>query len=142
MFFPFFSLSSSLYFNFTQVHIEIKDKNDSPPRFADEQISFEISEDLRPGHTIGIVNATDPDTIGTLSYTLESDDAKTFELDKSSGVLKLIDTLDREKQDMYKLAVRASDGVQATDTTVLIQVNIQTNACHNTKCIYIYLYLV
>lgn len=93
--------------------------------FADEQISFEISEDLRPGHTIGIVNATDPDTIGALSYTLESDDAaKTFELDKSSGVLKLIDTLDREKQDMYKLAVRASDGVQATDTTVLIQVNI------------------
>lgn len=98
--------------------------------FADEQISFEISEDLRPGHSIGIVNATDPDTIGALSYTLESDDAAmTFELDKSSGVLKLIDTLDREKQDMYKLAIRASDGVQATDTTVLIQVNIHMRLC-------------
>lgn len=110
------------------------DKNDSPPVFADEQISFEISEDLRPGHSIGIVNATDPDTIGALSYTLESDDAKTFELDKSSGVLKLIDTLDREKQDMYKLAVRASDGVQATDTTVLIQVKYSFECKHGVQC--------
>lgn len=121
------------------------DKNDSPPVFADEQISFEITEDLRPGHSIGTVNATDPDTIGALSYTLESHDAaSTFELDKSSGVLKLIDTLDREKQDMYKLAVRASDGVQATDTSVLIQVNIHmaVGASLPWHCVHEHIYLL
>lgn len=98
------------------------DKNDSPPAFANEPIAFEISEDLRPGHAIGIINATDPDTIGSLAFTLVSDD-KMFELDPSSGLLKLIDTLDREKQDTYKLLIRASDGLQSTETTVSIRVS-------------------
>lgn len=106
----------------SQVKVTVLDKNDSPPVFANEQITFEISEDLRPGHTIGIINATDPDTIGSLTFTLESNE-KMFEVDKSSGLLKLIDTLDREKQDMYKLHIRASDGIQSTDTTVLIRVS-------------------
>lgn len=105
------------------------DKNDSPPVFRDEPIVFTVSEDLSPGHTVGTIRATDPDTIGSLSYALISviggDDRK-FTLDKNSGILKLIDTLDREMKDVYKLSVRVSDGVQNTDTIVSIQVSIHS----------------
>lgn len=99
------------------------DKNDSPPVFRDEPILFTVSEDLSPGHTVGTIKASDPDTIGTLGFALIGGDDKKFILDKNSGILKLIDTLDRETKDLYKLTVRVSDGVQHTDTFVSIQVN-------------------
>lgn len=83
---------------------------------------FTVSEDLSPGHSVGTIRATDPDTIGTLGFALISGDDKKFELDKNSGILKLIDTLDRETKDIYKLAVRVSDSVQDTDTIVSVQV--------------------
>lgn len=99
------------------------DKNDSPPVFRDEPILFTVSEDLSPGHTVGTIKASDPDTIGTLSFALIGGDDKKFILDKNTGILKLIDTLDRETKDLYKLNVRVSDGVQHTDKFASIQVN-------------------
>lgn len=98
------------------------DKNDSPPLFRDTPILFVVSEDLGAGHTVGTIRATDPDTIGTLGYTLIAGDDKKFVLDTNSGILKLIDTLDRETKDMYELLVRVSDGVQNTETIVAVQV--------------------
>lgn len=100
------------------------DKNDSPPVFRDEPIVFTVSEDLSPGHSVGTIRATDPDTIGSLSFALIGGDDKKFTLDKNSGILKLIDTLDRETKEIYKLNVRVSDGVQNTDTIVSVQVSV------------------
>lgn len=108
------------------------DKNDSPPVFRDEPIVFTVSEDLSPGHTVGTLRATDPDTIGTLSYALIGGDDRKFTLDKNSGILKLIDTLDRELKEVYKLSVRVSDGVQNTDTIVSIQVSIRIHSLTHT----------
>lgn len=103
--------------------MNVLDKDDSPPVYRDEPIIFTVSEDLSPGHTVGTIRATDPDTIGSLSYALIGGDDRKFTLNKNSGILKLIDTLDREMKDMYKLSVRVSDGVQSTDTIVSIQVS-------------------
>lgn len=126
--FDFFLISFfSVHFSFgsliLQVKLNVLDKNDSPPVFRDEPILFTVSEDLSPGHTVGTIKASDSDTIGTLSFALIGGDDKKFILDKNSGILKLIDTLDRETKDLYKLTVRVSDGVQHTDTFVSIQVN-------------------
>lgn len=99
------------------------DRNDSPPIFRDTPILFTISEDLGPGHRVGTIKATDPDTIGELKFSLISGDDKKFLLDTNSGILKLIDTLDRETKDLYKLMVRVSDGSQDTETIVSVQVN-------------------
>lgn len=90
--------------------------------FRDEPLVITVSEDLSPGHLVGTIKATDPDTIGTLSYALISGDDKKFVLDEYSGALKLIDTLDRETKDVYKLYVRVSDGEQNTDAIVSVQV--------------------
>lgn len=103
------------------------DKDDSAPVVRDEPIVFTVSEDLSPGHTVGTIRATDPDTIGSLSYALIGGDDRKFMLDKNSGILKLIDSLDRELKETYKLSVRVSDGVQNTDTIVSVQVSIQLN---------------
>ncbi|CAG9832223.1 unnamed protein product [Diabrotica balteata] len=108
---------------FLQVQITVLDKNDSPPSFKDAPLHFSVSEDLGPGQSIATIKAEDPDTIGTLDYSLLKGDDGKFSLDKTSGVLRLIDSLDRETKDVYKLLVRCSDGNQFTDTIVSIETN-------------------
>lgn len=123
----------------TQVKITVLDRNDSPPEFRDQPLHFAVSEDLGAGHTVATLRANDPDTIGTLTYTLVSGDssspgnggtatvaadpAQHFQLDSVSGVLTLRDTLDRETNDEYELVVRVSDGIQFTEATVKVQVS-------------------
>lgn len=113
----------SKYNSLFQVQITVLDKNDSPPSFKDTPLHYSVSEDLGPGQPIATIKAEDPDTIGTLNYTIIKGDDGHFLLDKSSGVLKLMDSLDRETKDTYKLTVRCSDGLQFTDTIVTIEVS-------------------
>lgn len=107
-----------------QVKVTVLDKNDSPPVFRDTPLLFTVSEDLGVGHAIATVRASDPDTIGTLAYSLVSGDDQRFQLNAESGVLKLRDTLDRETKDEYTLVVRVSDGIQFSETTVIVQVSL------------------
>ncbi|KAH0807923.1 hypothetical protein GEV33_014868 [Tenebrio molitor] len=104
------------------VQITVLDKNDSPPSFKDTPLHYSISEDLGPGQSVATVRADDPDTIGKLEYTLIRGDDGHFVLDKNTGVLSLVDSLDRETKDVYKLTVRASDGNQHTDTVLTVQI--------------------
>lgn len=85
---------------------------------------FSVSEDLGAGQSIATIKAEDPDSIGTLDYTLLKGDDGRFSLDKTTGTLRLVDSLDRETKDTYKLLVRCSDGNQFTDTIVSIEVSI------------------
>lgn len=91
--------------------------------FRDTPLAFSVSEDLGIGHAIATIRATDPDQIGSLSYTLVSGDDQRFQLNVESGVLKLRDTLDRESKDEYALVVRVSDGIQFSETIVIVQVS-------------------
>lgn len=118
------SISKTLIFFtfYLQVKVNVLDKNDSPPQFPDTPLVFTVSEDLGAGHTVATIRATDPDTIGTLSYALMSGDGKKFLLDSNTGILTLRDTLDRETKDTYELIVRVTDGVQFSETSVTIQV--------------------
>lgn len=98
------------------------DKNDSPPSFRDVPLKYSISEDLSVGQPVATIRATDPDILGKLEYVLVGGDDGHFALNSKSGVLELIDAVDRENKDVYKLAVRASDGIQYTDTIVTVEV--------------------
>lgn len=104
------------------MQINVLDKNDSPPSFADSTLTFSVSEDLGQGFTVARIQAHDPDSIGKLEYSLVSPNITEFTLDANTGVLKLADTLDREARDIYTLTVRASDGIQHTDATITVQV--------------------
>lgn len=98
------------------------DKNDSPPTFRDLPQSFLVSEDLGTGQLVATIKASDPDTIGKLEYSLISGDDGKFALDKFEGTLKLRATLDRESKDLYKLLIRVTDGVQYTETVIVVEV--------------------
>lgn len=99
------------------------DKNDSPPKFFELPPAINVSEDLGTGHAIATIRAVDPDTIGSLSFSIvDGDTDNKFDLEEDTGVLRLKDTLDREAKDVYRLTMRVSDGVQSTDAMVNIQV--------------------
>ncbi|XP_064092540.1 cadherin-related tumor suppressor-like [Macrobrachium nipponense] len=106
----------------TQVRVTVQDKNDSPPSFGDLPLRFTVSEDMLAGRQIATIKATDPDTLGTLTYSLVDGDDNRFALDAETGSLSLQETLDRETKSEYELTVRADDGEQHTDTTIYIKV--------------------
>uniref|UniRef100_A0A1B0BTW1 Cadherin domain-containing protein n=1 Tax=Glossina palpalis gambiensis TaxID=67801 RepID=A0A1B0BTW1_9MUSC len=103
--------------------VTVLDKNDSPPVFRDTPLTFNVSEDLNAGHLIATIRASDPDTLGSLSYSVLGGDDGKFLLEPDTGKLRLKDALDRELKNNYKLRVRVSDGVQHTDTLIIIEVS-------------------
>lgn len=99
------------------------DKNDSPPVFRDTPLSFNVSEDLGAGHHIATIRASDPDTLGSLTFSLFGGGDEKFLLEPETGRLYLKDALDRELKDKYVLHLRVADGVQSTDTTAEVLVS-------------------
>lgn len=102
----------------------ILDKNDSPPEFKNIPAAYLASEDLAPGQKIATILAEDPDTIGSITFSIQSDETTPFALDSKSGVLTLREPLDRETISEYQVTVRAEDGIQYTDVTIVVQVRI------------------
>lgn len=119
--------------------MNVLDRNDSPPVFRDKPISLSVSEELGPGHQIGVIKAIDPDTVGELTYSLVDGGDKKFHLDKNSGALKLIDTLDRETKGLYELMIRVSDGIQDSDTKISVQVRKTVVKLHSLNKLIAYI---
>lgn len=104
------------------MEVVILDKNDSPPEFKNIPAVYLASEDLAPGQLIATIIAEDPDTIGTITYSIQTEDETPFSLHPRTGALALKDPLDRETISEYQIVIRADDGVQYTDVTVVVQV--------------------
>lgn len=118
-----------------QVEVVVLDKNDSPPVFKNIPPAYFASEDLSPGQPVATIIAEDPDTISSITYSIQSEEPPPFTLEPYSGVLTLKDPLDRETVSEYHVVIRADDGVQFTDVTVVVQVGnhfviILTIKCH------------
>lgn len=117
----------------------VLDKNDVAPTWGSGTWKFKISEEAPPNTVVTVLKAFDPDTIGTLTYTLvpnhragtslgladPAEDEETqcqFRLHPTTGQLTLAEALDREAREKYVLKVRADDGLQHTDIALTIQV--------------------
>ncbi|XP_050346930.1 cadherin-related tumor suppressor [Nymphalis io] len=116
------STGSPLQSTMTKVEVIILDKNDSPPEFKNIPSAYFASEDLAPGQVIATVTAEDPDTIGTITYSIHSEESTPFTLDAQSGKLTLKEPLDRETISEYQVVIRADDGMQFTEVTIVVQV--------------------
>ncbi|KAL0273341.1 UNVERIFIED_CONTAM: hypothetical protein PYX00_006035 [Menopon gallinae] len=106
--------------------ITILDVNDNPPRFEKSVASFRVSENASNGTAIFRVNATDRDLgdNGKVTYSLVTD-TNDFEVDPSQGVVFVSGALDRERQDLYELKIRASDaGKPPLHSEALVRVQI------------------
>ncbi|KAJ8936032.1 hypothetical protein NQ318_000693 [Aromia moschata] len=91
--------------------ITVLDVNDNAPKFEKTLASFRVTENALNGTAIFRANATDADEgdNAKVTYTLVTD-TKDFHVDKVTGVLTVSNGLDRERQDLYELRIRATDG--------------------------------
>ncbi|XP_063060210.1 protocadherin gamma-C5-like [Engraulis encrasicolus] len=116
-----------------RVEVEIQDINDNAPQFHKKEIQLRISESVAPGARFPLENADDPD-VGSNSlnsYTLNKNEhfrlnVKTLIDGRKVPELILEKSLDREKQAVYRLTLKALDGGNPVKSgTALIQVAVQ-----------------
>nr|CAD7448921.1 unnamed protein product [Timema bartmani] len=91
--------------------ITVLDVNDNSPKFEKALASFRVTENALNGTAIFRVNATDTD-LGEnahVTYSLVTD-TQDFFVDRITGILYVSSALDREKQELYELRIRATDG--------------------------------
>lgn len=109
------------------ITVQIADVNDVVPSFPGAPFQFQVSESDPVGSILGQVTAEDSDLgpAGTIvKYQLENAPQE-FDIDPTTGVLNLTDTLDFEMVDQYVINVTAADGGSPTlvgSTSVVVSV--------------------
>lgn len=98
-------------FTITTLKIALADVNDSPPRFIPSTYKARAREDLPVGTVVAWLETQDPDLGlgGQVRFSLANDYSGLFEIDKASGVIRLMKELDYESQQFYNLTVKAKD---------------------------------
>ncbi|XP_068174112.1 protocadherin-16-like [Antennarius striatus] len=118
-------------FGQTRVHITIADVNDNPPVFfPSSSESLLLPEYTEIGTVVYRVQAEDIDSgvNGQLTFDLSSPVViqKTFSIERSSGEVRLIGTLNYESSPRYDLQVIAKDGgVPQLSATFMLVVHVQ-----------------
>ena len=81
------------------------------PAFADgDATTRTVAENTAAGQDIGApLEAVDPDRRDTLTYTLEGEDAASFDIDAATGQLRTRAALDYETRTSYTLTARVED---------------------------------
>ena len=94
------------------ITIHLVDENDNSPQFVPKILHLTIPESTAVGDVIGSVQATDPDPglNGHVTYSIISGANGMFEVGKNNGTLRVLDGLDREQEDEYRINVLAFDG--------------------------------
>ncbi|XP_062556294.1 fat-like cadherin-related tumor suppressor homolog isoform X3 [Armigeres subalbatus] len=100
--------------------ITVLDENDNVPKFEKSLASFRVTENALNGTIIFRVNATDADLGNNAKVTYSMiTDTKDFRVDPETGILSVIAPLDRERQEIYELRIRATDGGGNQNTPAL-----------------------
>lgn len=96
--------------------VVVLDENDNVPVFEKSLASFRVTENALNGTIIMRLNATDADLgdNGRITYSMLTDTAD-FRVDAETGVLCISSPLDRERQELYELQIRAADNGQKRD---------------------------
>lgn len=123
-------------FGQTRVHISITDINDNPPVFSPSSYeSLLLPEHTEMGTVVYRVQAEDQDSgaNGQLSFDLFSPSGtqRTFSIDRSSGEIRLVGSLNYESTPRYDLQVIAKDsGVPQLSATFVLVVHVQAENDH------------
>ncbi|XP_013421944.1 cadherin EGF LAG seven-pass G-type receptor 2-like isoform X1 [Lingula anatina] len=113
----------------TEVEITVKDQNDNSPQFSQSSYQFEVEENTSPSTDpiIGQIQATDRDegTNSQIQYSITGSNTGAFSIDSNNGEIRLLQSLDYELVNTYRLSVRAQDSGfprRSNSTSVLINV--------------------
>ncbi|KAM6988350.1 LOW QUALITY PROTEIN: protocadherin Fat 3-like [Tautogolabrus adspersus] len=98
-------------FSVTNLKIILEDVNDCPPLFIPSVYRARALEDLPVGTVVAWLETQDPDLGlgGQVRYSLANDYNGWFEVDRTSGAIRLTKELDYETQQFYNLTVKAKD---------------------------------
>ena len=115
-----------------EVIVRVVDVNDHSPVFATDRIECNIPEDLSIGDVVTILNATDGDygensrIVYSYQDTLVSEELqRMFKLDPNTGIIKIGEILDFEKQQQHILYIRAIDnGANAVPAYATVVINV------------------
>ncbi|XP_008579802.1 PREDICTED: protocadherin-16 [Galeopterus variegatus] len=110
------------------VTITILDVNDNPPVFTQTSYHVAVPEDTPVGAELLHVEASDadPGLNGLVRFTLSSGDPLgIFELDESSGALRLAHPLDCETQSRHQLVVQAANPSGAHFALAPVTIEVQ-----------------
>eukprot|EP00795_Rhopilema_esculentum_P002535 gene2535-730_t len=101
--------------NSSVLRIFVQDHDDQPAKFQRAKYFATIPENSAKGHLVTVVKAVDLDTAinAPVEYSIhqESNLGFAFSIDKSSGAIKVNNSLDRENIATYKLQVKASSTI-------------------------------
>ncbi|XP_043918442.1 protocadherin Fat 1 [Protopterus annectens] len=91
--------------------VSLEDVNDNPPKFLPTNYHVRIREDLPVGTVVTWLDALDPDVgqSGQVRYSLIDNGDGTFDVDKLSGAVRILQNLDFEQRQFYNLSARAKD---------------------------------
>lgn len=111
------------------ITIEVINENDEEPIFVESEYSFSLVESNAEMAQVGCVSAQDRDKgdFGVVVYSIveEGEHPGFFSIDKHSGCISAIQTIDREKISEFQLLVQAQDKDSPTKTdTVAVTVTI------------------
>ncbi|XP_039469766.1 protocadherin Fat 4 [Oreochromis aureus] len=96
--------------------VQVSDINDNAPKFSVAEYQVEILETESVGASLLTLSALDPDESvnGIVTYSIfqqsPSSDPAVFDLELSTGILRLVQPLDYSEVNMYTLKVQATDG--------------------------------
>ncbi len=114
------------------IRFEVREKGNLPPEILPDQ-AFSVYENSSDGALVGLVEATDDEDTGELSYAIVGGTGQDlFAVDPENGIVTLIQggTLDFEVQQSYTLEVEATDTEGLSDTETLT-VNVLESPAEN-----------
>ncbi|XP_078459193.1 protocadherin Fat 1-like isoform X2 [Lampetra planeri] len=114
------------------VIVKVDDVNDNPPACVPPTFRFRVLEDVPVGALLGWLDAHDPDLGpgGQVRFSLREDDdegggERTFEVDRTSGALRLARRLDFETRQFYNLTLRLRDRDASAPLSSSCQVEVE-----------------
>ncbi|KAF5896914.1 protocadherin-20-like [Clarias magur] len=94
-----------------EITVVVEDVNDNAPEFEKTYYQVEIMENNKPDTSLVQVSAFDADSqlYGKVSYRLIHNSPTIFNIHEGTGVVSVLEPLDREQQGEYSLTVLARD---------------------------------
>ncbi|CAG0914761.1 unnamed protein product [Notodromas monacha] len=115
---------------FASVRIKLSDANDNDPMFDKSEFVIDVQENIKAGHQIAQINATDKDSgeFGRIRYSVQGFGAEKFSVNPVTGQIFVVDCglpscLDYELRKLYYLLLVARDG-GGRESAANLQINI------------------
>ncbi|XP_074596173.1 cadherin 99C isoform X2 [Brevipalpus obovatus] len=86
------------------VTVQVIDLQDELPYFSQPVYNVMIQENHSNRQLVQVV-AIDPDTVPSVTYMIREGDETLFQIDSSTGVIKVVRSLDFERRDSYSLTI-------------------------------------